>query len=42
MIHQKADVVMKEFWNKLNRKQKNDLIIIVVLAAIYLAYRFLH
>ena len=33
---------MKEFWNKLSRKQKNDLIIIAVLAVIYIIYRLLH
>ena len=33
---------MKEFWNKLSRKQKNDLIIIAVLGVIYIIYKLLH
>lgn len=33
---------MKEFWNKLSRKQKNDLIIIAVLVVIYIIYKLLH
>ena len=33
---------MKEFWNKLSRKQKNDLIIIAVLVVIYIIYNLLH
>ena len=33
---------MKEFWIKLSRKQKNDLIIIAVLVVIYIIYKLLH
>ncbi len=31
---------MKSIWNKLSRKQKNDIIIIIVLMIAYLIYRF--
>lgn len=31
---------MKSIWNKLSRKQKNDIIIIIVLMIVYLVYRF--
>ncbi len=32
---------MKDLWNKLTRKQKNDMIVIAVLVIAYVIYRLL-